>query len=136
MHEQCTCTCIYKCVDFLKLLCFVVCMTLLASFLLPSASLINMYLPSMYLVVDPCEDMDCHHSCIVHEAIPHCFCDYGNMLADDKKTCIGELYMYMNNHMHRAPFSDIEISSKERRKENSHIHKLLNYTTTSTGLEK
>ena len=96
MHEQCTY--IYKCVDFLKLLCFVVCMTLLASFFLPSASLINMYiyLPSplsMCLVVDPCEDMDCHHSCIVHEGTPHCFCDYGNMLADDKKTCIGELYM-------------------------------------------
>ena len=43
--------------------------------------------------------------------------------------------LYMNNHMHRAPFSDIEskkklAKSKERRKE---IHTFINYTITSTA---
>ena len=58
-------------------------------------------------------------------------------------TCI-YLQVYMNNHMHRAPFSDIErkkevAKSKERRKEIHrfinyiHVHVLKNYTITSTA---
>ena len=49
--------------------------------------------------------------------------------------CMYIVCVYMNDHVHRAPFSDIERSSKElkAKKGNSHIYKLLNYTTTSTA---
>ena len=40
------------------------------------------------LVVDQCEDLGCHHSCIVHNGQPHCYCDPNYVLHSDNKTCV------------------------------------------------
>jgi activin receptor type-2B len=39
------------------------------------------------MIVDPCEGLGCHHSCIVHEGTPQCYCDYGHILSEDGKSC-------------------------------------------------
>ena len=55
------------------------------------ASLMNQHLFHLPLtVVDPCEGLGCHHSCIIHEGAPQCYCDYGHVLSEDGKSCFGE----------------------------------------------
>jgi hypothetical protein len=49
------------------------------------------------MIVDPCEDMGCDHSCIVHNGTSQCFCDSGHILSDDKMTCVDVNECAINN---------------------------------------